>query len=119
MEHKTICYNMNLDFHAFITIALKMCCFLFIFYSPCNQFIEGIFKICIVYKSMNFPEIQYNMITFKLQFELDTSWVTAVTPTDRPKSVHNRCVIKVFGGVFFMLPRCFLDFSVGVGAFVT
>ena len=32
-------------------------------------------------------------------------------------SVHNRCVIEVFGGVF-VLSRCFLDFSVGVGAFV-
>ena len=40
-----------------------------------------------------------------------------VTPTDRPKSVRNRCVIEVFGGVF-VLSRCFLDFSVGVGAFV-
>ena len=40
-----------------------------------------------------------------------------VTPTDRPKSVRNRCVIEVFGGVF-LLSRCFLDFSVGVGAFV-
>ena len=40
-----------------------------------------------------------------------------VTPTDRPKSVHNRCVIEVFGGVF-VLSRSFLDFSVGVGAFV-
>ena len=40
-----------------------------------------------------------------------------VTPTDRPKSVHNRYVIEVFGGVFVLL-RCFLDFSVGVGAFV-
>ena len=40
-----------------------------------------------------------------------------VTPIDRPKSVLNRCVIEVFGGVF-MLSRCFLDFSVGVGAFV-
>ena len=47
-----------------------------------------------------------------------TSWVTAVTPTDRPKSVCNSCVIKVFGGVF-MLSRCFLDCSVGVGVFVT
>ena len=47
-----------------------------------------------------------------------TSGVTAVTPTDRPKSVRNRCVIKVFGGVFMLSP-CFLDFSVGVGAFVT
>ena len=43
--------------------------------------------------------------------------MTAVTLTDRPKSVRNRFVIKVFGGVF-MLSRCFLDFSVGVGVFV-
>ena len=42
--------------------------------------------------------------------------MTAVTPTDRPKSVHNSCVIKVFGGVF-MLSRCFMDCSVGVGGF--
>ena len=40
-----------------------------------------------------------------------------ITPTDRPKSVRNRCVIEVFGGVFFVV-TCFLDFSVGVGAFV-
>ena len=40
-----------------------------------------------------------------------------VAHTDRPKSVRNRCVIEVFGGVF-VLSRCFLDFSVGVGAFV-
>ena len=38
--------------------------------------------------------------------------------TDRPKSVRSRCVIEVFGSVF-MLSRCFVDFSVGVGAFVT
>ena len=44
--------------------------------------------------------------------------MTAVTPTDRPKSVRNSCVIKVFGGVF-MLSRWFLDCSVGVGGFVT
>ena len=29
-----------------------------------------------------------------------TSGVTAVTPTDRHKSIRNRCVIKVFCGVF-------------------
>ena len=46
-----------------------------------------------------------------------TSWVTIVTPADRPKSVRNRCVIEVFDGVD-VLSRCFLDFSVGVGAFV-
>ena len=28
-----------------------------------------------------------------------TSWVAVVTPTDRPKSVRNRCVIQLFCGV--------------------
>ena len=46
-----------------------------------------------------------------------TSWVAIVTPTDRPKSVRNCCVIEVFGDVS-VLSRCFLDFSVGVGVFV-
>ena len=44
-----------------------------------------------------------------------TCGVTAVTPTDRPKSVRNRCVIEVFSGVFCVV---MLDFSVSVGAFV-
>ena len=38
-------------------------------------------------------------------------------PTVRSLSVRNRCVIEAFGGVF-MLSRCFLDFSVDVGAFI-
>ena len=46
-----------------------------------------------------------------------TSWVAIVTQTGRPKSARNCCVIEVFGGVC-VLSRCFLDFSVGVGAFV-
>ena len=28
-----------------------------------------------------------------------TSWVAVVTPTDRPKSVRNHCVIELFCGV--------------------
>ena len=28
-----------------------------------------------------------------------TSWVPVVTPTDRPKSVRNRCVFELFCGV--------------------
>ena len=43
-----------------------------------------------------------------------TSLVAVVTPTDRPKSVCNRCVIEVFGGVFVLL-CCFLEFAVDVG----
>ena len=45
-----------------------------------------------------------------------TSWVTAVTPTDRPKSVPNSCVIKVFGGVF-MLSRYFFGLFCGCRGF--
>ena len=40
-------------------------------------------------------------------------WVAVVTPTDRLKSVSNRCVIEVFRGVF-VLSLCFVMFSVGV-----
>ena len=46
-----------------------------------------------------------------------TSWIAVVTRTDRRRSVRNRFVIDVFGGVF-VLPRCFLDFSVSVVACV-
>ena len=46
-----------------------------------------------------------------------TSWVAVATPTDRPKSVRNRCLIEVFEGDF-VLSHCFLDFSVSVWAFV-
>ena len=42
--------------------------------------------------------------------------MTAVTPTDRPKSVRNLCVIKVFGGVFYVVTLPFVFFC-GVGAF--
>ena len=48
-----------------------------------------------------------------------TSWVTVVTPTDRPKSVRNRCVIERFGGVFVLfLSICPFDSTVGVMTFV-
>ena len=45
-----------------------------------------------------------------------TSSVDVVTPTDRPKSVRNRCLIELFCGV--VLSLCPFDISVGVGAFV-
>ena len=46
-----------------------------------------------------------------------TSWVAVVTSTDRPKSVHNRCVIEHFCGVVCVVTLHF-DNSVGEGAFV-
>ena len=36
-----------------------------------------------------------------------TSGVTAVTPIDRPKSVHTRCVIEVFNVVFYVVTILF------------
>ena len=47
----------------------------------------------------------------------NTSWVAVVTPTDRPKSVRNHCVIELFCDVFFVLSLCPFDISVGVGGF--
>ena len=47
-----------------------------------------------------------------------TSWVAVVTPTDRPNSVRNRCVIEFFFVTLFVLSFCPFDNSAGVGAFV-
>ena len=41
--------------------------------------------------------------------------VTAVTPTDSPKSVRNRCVIEVFGGVFYFVTMLYGFFCWGMG----
>ena len=41
--------------------------------------------------------------------------VAVVTPTDRPKSVRNRCVIEFFVALF-VLSFCPFDNSAGVGA---
>ena len=46
-----------------------------------------------------------------------TSWVAVVTPTDRPKSVRNRCVIEFFVALF-VSSLCPFDISNCVGAFV-
>ena len=46
-----------------------------------------------------------------------TSWVALVTPTDRPKSVRNRCLIELFCDVVCVV-TCPFDISVGLGAFV-
>ena len=43
--------------------------------------------------------------------------MAVVAPTDRPKSVSNRCVIEVFGGDFVLSRSFFGFFSVGVRAF--
>ena len=45
----------------------------------------------------------------------NTSSKAFVTPTDRPKSVRNRNVIDVFGGVFVLAIGCF---AVGIRVFV-
>ena len=39
-----------------------------------------------------------------------TSWVTLVTPTDRPKSVRNRCLIELFCGVVCVVTLPFWHF---------
>ena len=40
------------------------------------------------------------------------------TPTDRPNSVRNRCVIEFFCGVVYVVTLCLFNISVGEGAFV-
>ena len=44
------------------------------------------------------------------------SWMDVVTPTYRPKSARNCCVIEVFGGV--LCCQLVVEFSVGTGTLV-
>ena len=46
-----------------------------------------------------------------------TSWVALFTPTDRPKSVRNRCLIELFEALF-VLSLALLTFLLVYGAFV-
>ena len=47
----------------------------------------------------------------------NTSWVAVDTPTDRPKSDRNRCVIEILV-VILSCHAALLAFLLGVGAFV-
>ena len=40
----------------------------------------------------------------------NTSWVAVVTPTDRPNTIHYRCVIKHFGDIFVLLLYSLFNF---------
>ena len=61
-------------------------------------------------KDQNFKaEVKRNWEQRKLRSSLKlrkpvnhTSWVALVTPTDRPKSVRNRCLIEVFVALFVL-----------------
>ena len=64
----------------------------------------------IIYKFLNVFHFDYTAVAVsgKVVRDLTTSVaVTAVTPTDRPKSVRNLCVIEVFGGVFYVVTMLF------------
>ena len=57
------------------------------------------------------------MLTMPINRFNHSSWVAVITSTDRPKSVHNHCVVEVSSCIFVLL-LCMLGFSVGVRAFV-
>ena len=71
---------------------------------------DCMFNMCfdkrMIHACCNFPYVDKVLCIH--QQDVSESWatldeltlMTAVTPTDGPKSVRNRCVIKVFGGDF-------------------
>ena len=56
-----------------------------------------------------FPELvmSTDLLSFEHPSVLLFCWVAIVTPADRPKSVRNRCVIEVFGGVLCVVTLLF------------
>ena len=77
-----------------------------------RRFIYNFFNVC----TFDYTAIVGNGKVGPVNQVNHTSWVAVVTPTDRPKSVRNRCVLKLFCGV--VLSLCPFDISVGVVAFV-
>ena len=77
-----------------------------------------------IYKFLNVCPFDYTAVAINGKVGINpvnrfnyTSWEDVVTPTDRPKSVRNRCVIEFFVALF-VLSLCAFDISAGVGAFV-
>ena len=65
----------------------------------------------VISKVLNVCPFDYTAVAWALVNRFNnTSGVTAVTPTDRPKSVRNRCVIEVFGGFFHVVTLLFWIF---------
>ena len=60
-----------------------------------------------IYKFLNVCPFDYTAVAVSGKVSLKpvnhTSWVAVVTPTDRPKSVCNRCLIELFCGVVYVV----------------
>ena len=68
-----------------------------------------------IYKFLNVCPFHYTAVTRSgkvgpVNQVNHTSWVAVVTPTDRPKSVCNRCVIELFCGVVCVVTLPFWHF---------
>ena len=61
--------------------------------------------------------LKYRPNAFAKTWFYHMGWVAVVNPTDRPKSVRNRCLIEIFVALFVLSLFPF-DISAGVGAFV-
>ena len=70
---------------------------------------------CCIYKFVNVCPFDYTAVAGSgkvgpVNQVIHTSWVAVVTPTDRPKSVRNRCVIELFWGVVCVVTLPFWHF---------
>ena len=68
-----------------------------------------------IYKFLNVCPFDYTTVAGSGKVEpvnqvYDTSWMVVVTPTDRPKSDRNRCVIELFCGVVCVVILPFWNF---------
>ena len=68
---------------------------------------SSVFIRRVIYNFLNVCPFVYTAFAVSGKVEIlltgkHTSWVAIVTPTDRPKSVSNHCVIEVFSSVFVL-----------------
>ena len=75
----------------------------------------GWLLVCCLYKEVYLQSFDYTAVAGSgkagpVNQVNHTSWVAVVTPTDRPKSVRNCCVIKLFCGFFCVVTLSFWHF---------
>ena len=114
------CFSINLWITAIFSVQAR--CYLYFYdLSTCDG-CWFIVYTCIrrfIHKFLNGCPFDYTAVAGRFGPKLvnHASWVAEVTPTDRPKSIHNRCVIELFVELF-VLSFCPFDISAGKGAFV-
>ena len=106
-DGRSMACPIRMSLYIFLPYNIYHLCFTCIDFNDISAWVGCWFVVYIrrfIYKFLNVCPFDYTAFAGSGKFGPvnqvnHTSWVAVVTPTDRPKSVRNRCVIELFCGV--------------------